>query len=94
MLYKLDLRLKELKKKPETYLGGVAFIFLGDILQLRPVRARYICEESINENFALSHLIDPLWQKFEIIMLNKNHPQGEDRKYADVLNSLSKGDVS
>ena len=90
MLYKLDLRLKELKQKPETDFGGVAIIFLGDILQLRPVRARYIFEEPMNESFALSYLIDSLWQKFEIIMLNENHRQGEDRQYANVLNSMQR----
>ena len=76
------------KQKLETDFGGVAIIFWGDILQLRPVRARYICKEPINESFALSHLIDSLWQK------KNNHRQGEDRKHANVLNSISKGDVS
>ena len=94
MLYKLDLRLKELKQKPSTDFGGVALIFFGDILQLKPVRARYICEEPKCENFAMSHLLNPLWNKFEVVMLNKNHRQGEDGDYANILNRIRKGNLS
>ena len=94
MLYKLDLRLKELKQRPTTDFGGVALIFFGDILQLKPVRARYICEEPKSESFAMSHLLNPLWKKFEVVMLNKNHRQGEDGDYANILNRIREGDLS
>ena len=66
MLYRIDLRLKELTQKQETDFGGVAVFFFGDILQLRPVRARYICEEPINEAFAIRHELDSLWKKFDV----------------------------
>ena len=39
-LYKLDLRLKEVKQRPDLEFGGVAVFFFGDILQLKPVRVR------------------------------------------------------
>ena len=63
-------------------------------MQLRPVRARYICDEPMSENYALTHLINPLWNKFEVIMLNKNHRQGEDGEYADILNRIREGNTS
>ena len=57
LLYRLDLRLKEVKQRTDLDLGGVAVIFFGDILQLKPVRARYIFEEPMNEKFLIGHLM-------------------------------------
>ena len=91
MLYQLDLRLKELKQRSDLPFGGVSIFLFGDILQLRPVRARYIFEEPICESFQLSHHIDPLWKKFDVVMLRTNHRQGEDKAYADILNRLRVG---
>ena len=45
MFYQLDLRLRELKQRPDTPFGGCAVFLFGDILQLRPVKGRYIFEE-------------------------------------------------
>ena len=78
MLYQLDLRLKELKQKPTLPFGGISVFLFGDILQLRPVRSRYIFEEPLSESYHLSFLLDPLWQKFDVILLTENHRQGED----------------
>ena len=91
MLYKLDLRLKEVKRCVDLNFGGVAVLFFGDILQLKPVRARYICEEPMNESFLLCHILSPLWEKFDVIMLNQNHRQGEDRLFAELLNRAREG---
>ena len=91
MLYKLDLRLKEVKQKPETDFGGVSIFLFGDILQLRPVRARFIFEEPRSENFQLKYLTDSLWSKFEVITLRKNHRQGDDRRYSEILNRIREG---
>ena len=51
MLYQLDLRLKELKQREDLPFGGVDVFLFGDILQLRPVRARYVFEEPQNQSF-------------------------------------------
>ena len=40
MLYQLDMRLREVKEKPDLDFGGVAVFMFGDILQLRPVKAK------------------------------------------------------
>ena len=34
---------------------------------------------------------DPLWENFDAFILDKNHRQGDDRLYADILNRLRFG---
>ena len=85
MIYLIDLRLKEITQRKTVPFGGVAVFLFGDILQLKPVKARYAFEEPKCESYWLSHAADSLWEKFDVVMLNTNHRQGEDRKYADVL---------
>ena len=66
----------------------------GDILQLRPVRARYIFDEPQNEAFSLANTVDSLWKKFDVVVLKTNHRQGEDRVYADMLNRFRCGEFT
>ena len=94
MLYLLDLRLKEIKQVNDIPFGGVSIFFFGDILQLRPVCAAFIFEEPVNEKFKLAYLAGSLWQRFKIVLLRKNHRQGEDRYYADLLNRLRKDEMT
>ena len=91
MLYQLDLRLRELMQNADIPFGGCSVLLLGDVLQLRPVIGRYIFEEPLCEAYHLPHLIDPLWQKFQVILLTKNHRQGEDFVYAEILNRIRTG---
>ena len=94
MLYQLDLRLREVMQRPDEVFGGLSVFLFGDILQLRPVCARYIFEEPVCESFLLAFLISSLWQKFDVVVLRHNHRQGEDKEYADVLNRLRIGQVT
>ena len=94
MLYQLDLRLKEIKQRLDLPFGGVAVFFFGDVLQLRPVQARYIFDEPISESYNLAHMTDPLWKKFAIILLVNNHRQGDDKVYADILNRIRVGEIN
>ena len=41
MLYKIDLRLKEVKQN-ESIFGGIALFCFGDLLQIKPVKGRFI----------------------------------------------------
>ena len=93
LLYQLDLRLREVKQEPKLLFGGVAVFLFGDILQLRPVKARYIFDEPASESFNLSFLTDPLWQKFDVVLLRYNHRQGEDGEYADILNRIRMAEI-
>ena len=94
MLYQLDLRLREVKSKPKVIFGGVSIFLFGDILQLRPVKGRYIMDEPRHEMFLLSFLTSSLWHKFDVIMLRQNHRQGEDRQYAELLNRARVGELT
>ena len=91
MFYQLDLRLRELKNNTEEPFGGCSILLFGDILQLKQVMGRYIFQEPLCENYHLSHIVDPLWRKFQILFLTHNHRQGKDRDYAEVLNRLRTG---
>ena len=91
LMYQLDLRLREIKERPDVPFGGVALFLFGDILQLRPVMERWIFEQPRNGDYHLSYMVDPLWQKAEVLMLVKNHRQGEDQDYANILNRIRIG---
>ena len=88
MLYQLDLRLQEIKEKIGTPFGGVSILAFGDMMQLKPCLGRYIFEEPQNEDFKTTHRLAPRWQMFSSVLLEKNHRQGKDKEYADLLNRI------
>ena len=45
LLYQLDLRLREISQKPTKLFGGVAILYMGDIMQLRPCKGSFIFAE-------------------------------------------------
>ena len=90
MLYKIDLRLKELKQNSKPF-GGVALFCFGDLLKIKPVRGRYIFEEPKSESFKIGNVVSPHWDKFNIVNLVENHRQGNDKFYADILNRIRTG---
>ena len=94
MLYQLDLRLKELKENYEAPFGGVAIFFFGDLLQLRPTAAKCIFDEPRNQQFQITHAIEPLWDLFKVINLRYNHRQGGDKVYANLLNRMRIGETT
>ena len=90
MLYEIDLRLREITQKAMPF-GNIAIFLFGDIMQMKPVKGRYIMQHPRSEQFDLSCQLDPLWQKFQCINLEINHRQGEDKEYADMLNRIRIG---
>ena len=91
MLYQLDLRLQEITEKVGVPFGGLAIIAFGDMMQLKPVMGRYICDEPINMDFRMTHRIESRWHMFSSIILEINHRQGQDKPYADLLNRIRVG---
>ena len=91
MLYQLDLRLQEITEKVGVPFGGLAIIAFGDMMQLKPVMGRYICEEPINMDFRMTYKIQSRWNMFNSLILELNHRQGEDKPYADLLNRIRVG---
>ena len=57
-------------------------------MQLKPIMGKYIFDDPANVEFRTTHLIKPRWEMFKSIILEKNHRQGKDRQYADLLNRL------
>ena len=90
MLYKIDLRLREIKQIGVPF-GNVGIFVLGDLMQLRPVSGRFIFLDPRNSQFLLTSEMDPLWRKFDCINLEINHRQGEDKEYANILNRIRIG---
>ena len=90
-LFQLDMRLREVTQKPEKIFGGVAVFDLGDILQLRPCRARYIFEEPACQDYKIAFHSGTHWQRFKVIILEINHRQNEDGEYANLLNRVRVG---
>ena len=91
MLYQLDVRLQEIMEKVGVPFGGVSVFAFGDMMQLRPVMGRFICEPPISQEFQTVHTIEPRWMMFCSVILETNHRQGEDKVYAELLNRVRVG---
>ena len=90
MLYQLNLRLQEIKPNKNDF-GGISVLLFDDIMQLRPVKARWIFDGPSNPQFALSYSVRSLWELFQVVELKINHRQGDDHDYADLLNRVRLG---
>ena len=92
-LYQIDLRLRELTMKPSRLFGGVAVFVFGDIMQLKPVKGRYIWSKPQNADFHQAFSVQPHWDQFDVISLVENHRQEGDKKFADILNRIRVGEI-
>ena len=92
--FQLDKRLREVTQKIENIFGNVSIFYVGDIMQLKPCKGRYIFDEPINQDYKIDYQLGTHWRSFEVIILEKNHRQGEDLEYADMLNSFGVGQQS
>ena len=90
MLYRIHMRLREIFQCDDLF-ANKSIILVGDLLQLKPVKASYIFETPKSKHFQAFHKISPLWQSFTPIVLTKNHRQREERLWAESLNRISKG---
>ena len=90
----LNFRLGEIMNERNLPYGGMAILLFGDLCQLRPIKGRFIFEKSHNktdDEIGLQELA-PLWDQFTTLTLEKNHRQGSDGEYADLLNKIRKGE--
>ena len=90
--FQLDRRLKEVTQKIEKLFGNVGIFYVGDIMQLKPCKGRYIFDEPINVDYKVDYHLGTHWQSFEVIILEENHRQGDDKDYADMLNRFRVGE--
>ena len=89
--FQLDKRLKEVTQKIEKLFGNVAIFYVGDVMQLKPCKGRYIFDEPINPDYKIDYQLGSHWQSFEVIILEQNHRQGDDKDYANMLNRFRIG---
>ena len=83
MLYKIHLRLNEILQNDSPHgFGGISVILVGDLLQLAPVKAKYIFEEPKNSHFKAFHEVNSLWSTFQPMILQQNHRQGNIHEFS------------
>ena len=90
MLYQIDQRLKEIMLSEERF-GGISVILLGNILQLKPVRARNIFDEPTSDQWKFGHQLESLWETFLPVKLTYNHRQAGEGRFADLLKRIARG---
>ena len=61
-------------------------------MQIKPPKGNFCFDKPSNSRLRLAHAVDNLWKKFEVINLQTNHRQGEDRIYAELLNRIRTGE--
>ena len=91
LLYQLDFRLQKDIFQNSLAFGNMAIFVLGDILQIRPPGARFVFQSPADPRLQILHQVDPLWRKFDVVILKTNHRQGEDQHYANILNRIRVG---
>ena len=94
MLYKIHDRLCEIFYPSQDYFGGKSIMFVGDIMQLKPVRGRFIFQEPKSKKYAKVHQIDPLWETFEVVVLETNHRQGDGNIWSILLSRARVGKLN
>ena len=92
MLYNIHQRLCTIFHSRDNF-GGKTVLLVGDIMQLKPPTGRFIFEEPSvkNTKYDLKQKIDPLWQSFEVVILETNHSQGEGYFWTKMLNNFRLG---
>ena len=77
LLYNLNLRLQEIMQNDLDF-GGVSVWLCGDLMQLKPVQAAWIFANPKKEQYQAAHMLHPLWEQFEPVVLTVNHWQAGD----------------
>merc|ERR1712016_275676 len=89
-LYKLDLKLQEIKNN-DLIFGGISILLFGDLMQLQPVKGRWIYSKPAFTRWINRYAWDSLWDNFTPYVFKDNHRQGEDKEWANTLNRLRFG---
>ena len=92
LLYMIHKRLCEIFVSEDLF-AAKALLLVGDLMQLKPIMARFIFDTPSNKKFLSLHQVDPLWQNCEVIVLKRNFRQGEGN-YSDILNRARTGDLT
>ena len=93
MLYRIHMRLREIFQCDDMF-ANKSILLVGDLLQLKPVKAPYIFNRPLNDKFWGLYQDKNLWQSFTPIVLKKIFRQGDASTWANTLNRLRKGIVT
>ena len=89
MLYDIHKRLSEIKFGCTEPFGGLGFLLVGDLMQLKPVRAKPVYDKPNNIKSAiLWDSSDNLFNSCEAVVLKVNKRQGENNPWTDCLNRI------
>ena len=88
LLYQIHMRLCEIKQKNPTkhLFGGIAMVFVGDLMQIHPVMQSLVFEKPKDYQFKQFSYDCDLWSKFKPHILTHNHRQGEGAIWSNALN--------
>ena len=86
-LYKIHHRLTDIFQNDQPF-GGLNVMFVGDMLQLRPVKGWFIFRSPMNPAYGNHYEDQSLWHSLEAISLTHNHRQGESSNWTQTLNRL------
>ena len=90
-LYKIQHRLTDIFNNNSQF-GGLSIMFVKDMLQLKPVKGKFIFEAP-KELSHLSHFEEKsLWHSLELITLKHNHRHGNGSKWTQMLNRFRTGE--
>ena len=84
----LNLRLQQIMGNKEPF-GGISFITVGDLFQLKPVFDKWIFE---NSRIGYDALAGNIWAEyFTIFELTEIMRQKDDKEFSELLNHLREG---
>ena len=89
-LYQIHKNLQDIKQSNNVF-GGVAVVLFGDLMQLKPIKGRWIFEAPSGPAKNAHELVS-LWKEMEPHTLEENHRQKNDKTFADLLNRIRMGE--
>ena len=93
ILYILDQKLREIMQVNRPF-GDLSIFLFGDLFQLQPPQGAYPFSEPSQRDNSIVYHLNNLWQLFEVVNLEENHRQGDDKTYADLLNRVRTGNFT
>lgn len=92
-LYMIHQRLCEIFVSQDPF-AGKAMLCVGDLLQLRPVKGKYIFAKPKSPRYKPLYEVDPLWHGITPVVLKTNFRQGEGNVWTELLNRARLGEMT
>ena len=90
---KIDARMRQIMNKPDTHMGGVSILVVGDFNQVPPIQELKVWRNGSLDAYACL-VENTLWQKFRLYELTQIMRQsGAEHEFAQALNRLGDDNV-